>query len=231
MISSKATEAVLAQLAADFEARSARSVRLQSVGGVDAKRRVSEGETFDVVALASDAIDELLGAGHLLAGSKVDLVHSEVAIAVRKGAAHPDVASEDALRRAVLAARTVGRSTGPSGVEVMALFERWGIRGELEGRIVVAPPGVPVGALVERGDVELGFQQLSELLQLEGIEVLGTMPDPVRITTTFSAAIGAASTRPDAARELLDFLTSPAAVEAKRHNGMTAADPTQETTR
>jgi molybdate transport system substrate-binding protein len=113
----------------------------------------------------------------------------------------------------------------------MALFERWGIRGELEGRIVVAPPGVPVGALVERGDVELGFQQLSELLQLEGIEVLGTMPDPVRITTTFSAAIGAASTRPDAARELLDFLTSPAAVEAKRHNGMTAADPTQETTR
>jgi molybdate transport system substrate-binding protein len=222
-ISSMATRQVLADLAAVFEQRSGREVAIESVGGVDAAKRVQAGEPFDVVVLASDAIDKLLAAGHVVAGSKVDLVRSGVAVAVRAGAVHPDIGSEDAVRNAVLAARSVGYSTGPSGVQLAGLFERWGIAEAIRERIVVAPPGVPVGTLVARGEVELGFQQLSELMHLPGIDVLGALPPPIRIVTTFSAGLCTRSTQPDAVREMLDFMTSTQAADAKRRHGMEPA--------
>jgi molybdate transport system substrate-binding protein len=222
-ISSMATKGLLAELAQAYGQRSGRAVAIEAVGGVDAAKRVQAGEPFDVVVLASDAIDKLLAAGHLAAGSKVDLVHSGVSVAVRAGAPRPDIGSEEALKRAVLAARSVGYSTGPSGVQLAKLFERWGIADQLRERIVTAPPGVPVGALVARGEVELGFQQLSELMHLEGIDVLGPLPEPVQIVTTFSAGVGAASAQPDAARALLHFMASPAAADAKQRQGMTPA--------
>jgi molybdate transport system substrate-binding protein len=200
---------------------------MESVGGVDAAKRVQAGEVFDVVVLASDAIDKLIAAGHLQAGSKVDLVHSGVAVAVRAGAPRPDIGSEEAVRQAVLAARSISYSTGPSGVALAKLFERWGIASEIQGRMVQAPPGVPVGSLVARGDVELGFQQLSELLHVEGITVVGPLPPAIQITTTFSAGLPAAlaTGSPQAARvqAMLDFMTSPQAAEAKRRQGMEPA--------
>jgi molybdate transport system substrate-binding protein len=219
-ISSMATRAVLAELARAYEARSGRTVALESVGGVDAAKRVQAGEPFDVVVLARDAIEELIAEGHLVAGSQVDLVRSGVAVAVRAGAARPDIASEDALRRAVLTARAIGTSTGPSGVELGRLFERWGIAERIRNRIVTPRPGVPVGALIARGEVELGFQQLSELIGVHGIDVVGPLPLAVQIVTTFSAAVGAAAGQPEAARALLAFLGSPAAEDAKRRHGM-----------
>jgi len=223
LISSMATRAVLGELLRAFEARAGRVVAIESVGGVDAARRVRAGETFDVVVLASDAIDELLATEHLVADSKEDFVHSEVAVAVRAGSARPDISDEAALERAVLAARTIGTSTGPSGVRLAKLFERWGVAEKLRSRIVVAPPGVPVGRLVAQGEVELGFQQRSELMRLDGIEVVGTLPAAVQIVTTFSAGVCARARHPEAARALIDFLVSPAAAEAKRREGMEPA--------
>ncbi len=218
-----ATRQVLADLVSAYEQRSGARVLIESVGGVDAAKRVMADEAFDLVVLASDAIDKLLAAGKLVAGSQVDLVHSGVAVAVRAGAARPDIGSEDAVRSAVLAARSLSYSTGPSGVALARLFERWGIAGQIQDRIVQAPPGVPVGTLVARGEVELGFQQLSELLHVEGIELLGALPPAIQITTTFSAGVCASATQPDAARELIAFMASPDAAEAKRRQGMDPA--------
>ncbi|WP_394790413.1 substrate-binding domain-containing protein [Rhodoferax sp.] len=222
-ISSMATRLLLAELVAGFQQRSGLQVDIASVGGVDAAKRVQAGEAFDVVILASDAIDKLVAAGHLLADSKVDLVRSGVAVAVRAGAAEPDIATEDVLREAVRAARSISYSTGPSGVALAKLFERWGIAEEIKDRIVQAPPGVPVGTLVARGEVELGFQQLSELLNLDGITILGPLPAAIQVITTFSAAVATGSLQAEAVRTMLDFMNSPEAIAIKRRQGMDPA--------
>ena len=218
-----ATRQLLTELIAGFEKQSGLQVRMESVGGVDAAKRVQAGEAFDVVVLASDAIDKLIASGHMVAGSKVDLVRSGVAVAVRAGAAHPDISSEAAVRAAVLAARSLSYSTGPSGVALAKLFERWGIADTIKDRIVQAPPGVPVGTLVARGEVELGFQQLSELISLPGIDLLGGLPPEIQIITTFSAGLCAGSARADAVGALLQYLNAPAADAIKQAQGMEPA--------
>lgn len=222
-ISSMATRLVLADLVTAFEQQSGCRVAIESVGGVDAARRVQAGEAFDVVILASDAIDKLIASGHVLAGSRVDLVRSGVAVAVRAGAPRPDISTEDALREAVRAARSISYSTGPSGVALAGLFERWGIAGEIQSRIVTPPPGMPVGSLVARGEVELGFQQLSELMHLEGITVLGPLPPAIQIITTFSAGVCTGTRHAEAVRAMLAFMNTPQAAEAKRRQGMDPA--------
>ena len=226
-ISSMATRQVLAELATAYRqwdnAVVGVEVAFESVGGVDAVKRIQAGERFDLAVLASDAIDTLTVAGYIDADSTIDLVRSHVAIAVRVGAPQPDISSEDALRLAILAARTIGYSTGPSGTALAKLFTCWSIADSIQSRIVQAPPGVPVGQLVANGEVELGFQQQSELLHLPGITLLGTMPPGCEIITTFSAGLCTASTRPKIVRNLLAFMHSPAAADAKRRQGMEPA--------
>jgi molybdate transport system substrate-binding protein len=223
MVSSMATRRLLAELIARIEEVSPTKIALESVGGVDAAKRVRQGEAFDLVVLASDAIDGLIADGAIIDGSRVDIVTSAVAIAVRAGSPHPDISSADAVRRAVLAAGSVGYSTGPSGNHLAKLFAGWGIADALAGRVVIAPPGVPVGTLVARGDLELGFQQLSELMALEGIEVAGLLPAEIQTTTTFSGGIAVTSKERDAARQVLAFMSDPAVAEIKRRHGMEPA--------
>jgi molybdate transport system substrate-binding protein len=222
-ISSMATRQVLAELSAQYQRDCGVEVAVEAAGGVDAARRVQAGEPFDAVFLASDAIDKLIAAGAVVAGSKVDLFDSGVAVAVLSGAPRPDISSEDGLRRAVLDAPTIGYSTGPSGMALTRLFERWGIADQIKSRLVQAPAGVPVGSLLPRGEVVLAFQQLGELMHLEGIDVIGPLPDSVQIITTFSGGLCKASSQADAVRRLFDFLASPDAAAAKRRNGMEPA--------
>ena len=222
-----ATRQLLAELAIAFEQQSGCVVSFESVGGVDAVKRLQASEVFDLAVLGSDAIDKLIATGDIRAGSRVDLVLSGVAVAVRAGAALPDISSEDAVRLAVRSARSISYSTGPSGVALVKLFERWGIADAIQSRLVQAPPGVPVASLVASGQVELGFQQLSELLHFEGVTVVGPLPPAIQITTTFSAGVptrlSGDSSRAEQVRALLDFMTSPLAAESKRRQGMEPA--------
>lgn len=222
-ISSMATRLLLADLVAAFASAQGREVAIESVGGVDAAKRVQAGEDFDVVVLASDAIDKLLAAGHAVAGSRVDIVRSGVAVAVQAGAPRPDIGSEDAVRRAVLAAPTIGYSTGPSGTALLQLFQRWGIAEQVRERAVQARPGHPVGAMVASGEVALGFQQFSELKDLPGIAVLGMLPPAIQVTTMFSGAVCTVSRQPEAVRALLAFMASPAGAATKHRHGMEPA--------
>jgi molybdate transport system substrate-binding protein len=225
VVSSMATRRLLGDLVAAFSAtRPAVDVVVESMGGVDAAKQVAAGEPFDGVVLAAGAIDQLIAQGHVV-GGRIDVVRSPMAVAVRSGEARPDIATADAVRQSVRSARRIGYSTGPSGDHLLALLERWGITAEVRDRLVQARPGVPVASLVASGDVDLGFQQLSELLNVDGVNVVGLLPDAIQGTTTFSGGITRASTHAAATREFLAFIASPAVAEIKRSHGMEPAQP------
>ncbi len=224
LISSMATKPLLADLVALYKTQAPDvQIDVESVGGVDAAKRVEAGEAFDGVVLASNAIDKLIASGHVLTGTRTDLVLSGVAVAVPAGAPVPDISTEAALKAAILAAPTLGYSTGPSGVQLAKQFEIWGIADEIAPRIVQAKPGVPVGSLVAKGEVALGFQQLSEMLGVQGITIVGGLPKAVEIITTFSGSVAATCQQPEAMRALLAFWQSGACDALKRQHGMDPA--------
>ena len=222
-ISSMATRLVLGELADAYGAQYWQPVAIVAVGGVDAIRRIEAGEAFDFAVLAADAIDRLGRGGHLDASSRIDIVRSGIAVAVASGGRRFDIGGESAVKEAVLNARSVGYSTGPSGAYVLQLFERWGIAERIRSRLVQAPPGVAVGTLIANGGVELGFQQSSELMHVAAIEVLGPLPPAIQAITVFAGATCGASTRPGIAREVLAFFASPAADAAKQRHGLAPA--------
>jgi molybdate transport system substrate-binding protein len=221
-ISSMATRSLLGQMCAAYRQQSGVDVRIESVGGVDAAKRVAAGESFDVVILGSDAIDKLIAAGHLAAGSCVDLVTSPISVAIQSGAPRADITSASSLKASLIKAKSISYSTGPSGVYLAQLFEKMGIADELKAKTIMPPPGVPVGSLVAKGEVEIGFQQRSELINFEGIEVLGNLPDEVAYITTFSAAIPTSSSAASrqAVAQFLSFANSEQTAILKHSQGM-----------
>jgi molybdate transport system substrate-binding protein len=221
-ISSMATRQLLAELARAHAAAGGTPLALESVGGVDAARRVREGENFDLIFLASDAIAKLIASGHVLAESHVDLVRSQVAVATKTGVPAPNIATAADVRQTVLSAASIGYSTGPSGSALLALFARWGIMAQLEGRLRQAPAGVPVAAMLARGEVALGFQQRSEMIDAQGIQVIGDLPADIAIETIFSGGVCSTSKRPDEARALLAAFVAPIYAATKLQHGMTA---------
>ena len=221
-ISSKATGAALQAAAAVWQQQTGTVLQLELTGGVDAARRVEQGERFDLVFLAAGPIDRLIGDGHLRA-PRVDLMRSPMVAAVARGAPRPAIGSEAALREAVLAARRIGYSTGPSGDHVLQLLERWQLAGGAVVEAVQAPSGVPVGQLVASGRVTLGFQQRSELIHHDGVDVLGDLPEPVGLVTVFSAGVGRDSAQVEATGAFCRFVRSPAAAAVLRRHGLEPA--------
>jgi molybdate transport system substrate-binding protein len=219
-LSSMATRQILADLARDYEASHGTRVEIRSMGGVEAAKLVRAGEATDIIILTSRVMASLEAEGHLSRGATKDFARSEIGLAVRAGLAPPSVANERAVKQAMGDARKICYSTGPSGDHVKALCEQWAIP---TARTLVAPPGVPVATLVANGDADLGFQQLSELVDQPGIEVVGPLPPEIQSATVFSAGISIMSRDPEAARTLIAYLASVETDAAKRRHGMQPA--------
>lgn len=195
---------VLQELAQRWPQEGGVQVHLQALGGVELARRVAQGEPADAVVLASDALEGLMAQGHLRAQTRCDLMRSKVAVAWSTGRPAPDLSDLASLERALLAARAVAYSTGPSGQVLLERLAQWGLLDRLRDKLVQAPPGVPVGQLLAQGQAELGFQQRSELMGLPGIEST-LLPPWAEIVTVFSGAISQQATQPELGRAWLAF--------------------------
>jgi molybdate transport system substrate-binding protein len=230
VMTSGALSAALRELAPSFERASGSTLIIVSggsVGGVpdSIPDRLQRGERADVVIMAAGGIDDLIKAGRVVAGSRVDLARSSIGIAVRAGAPKPDISSVDALKRTLLAAKSIAYSSSVSGVYVSTeLFQRLGIANQVLGKSRKVD-GEPVAAVVARGDAEIGFQQISELRPVPGVEVVGPLPPEVQRVTVFSAAAVVGSANPSGSRALIAFLSSPAASTAIAKSGMDPVTP------
>ena len=222
VMSSAAIKPAYLELVPAFERASGHKVVTRWIPGVDVLKRVKEGEASDLVIMQSKDIDELIQCGRIAAGSKVNLATSGVGVAVRTGAARPDISSADALKRALLAAKAVAFSTGPSGVYMLELFERLGIAAQVKAKSRQIK-GEPSGAAVARGEAEIAFQQVSELLPVPGIDFIGELPAEIQCITTFCAGMQKTAREAAAAREWLNFIKSLAGAPAIRKSGMEPA--------
>src|SRR6266699_2931474 len=194
VLSTQATQEAYVELVAQFEKASGHKVTTVFTGTLNVQKRLADGEAYDLIIMAGPAIDEQIGLGKAFAGSRVDFAKSGTGVAVRKGAAKP-----------------VGYSTGPSGIYMLSVFEKLGIAGDVKGKLKQTPSGVFVGTLVASGQTEIGFQQISELVHFPGIDYVGPLPGELQRMTMFSVGIHAGAKQADAARELLKFITAPAA--------------------
>lgn len=190
------------------------------VGIADIRKRMQAGEAADAVIGSAALVDELIAGGSLQRGSRVDLVKSGAGVAVRKGAPRPDISSTAKLYEALRKAKSIVYSSGPSGLYLAELFRKNGLAEELKDRLRQAPPGTLVGELVARGEAEICFQQMPELLQVQGIDVVGPLPADIQVVTVFSGGVPAKSTDPEGARALFELLRSDAAQPVIRRYGM-----------
>ena len=219
-VTSMAARHIFDDLGEHFATLHGHRIHFTAMGGVDAATSVREGLDVDIVALALDAIEKLEREGHVRAGSRMDYARSGIALAVPAGAPHASIATEKEVLGAMLAAGRIACSTGPSGAHLQALWQRWGIVPEMAKRAVLAPAGIPVAALLARGEADLGLQQWSEFLGQPGIRILGPLPDPIQQHTVFSAATATRAHNPDGARAFLRILHSPQALRIIARHGM-----------
>lgn len=204
-----------------FERTSGHKVVTQWVPTVEVLRRIKAGETVDLVLMAANGLEDLAKAGKIESASQTPFVKSGVGMAVRAGAPRPDVSSVETFKRTLLAAKSVGYSTGPSGSYLVGLFERLGIAADIKAKTKLIQ-GEPVGEFVARGEAEIGFQQIPEILPVKGIQYLGPLPAEIQYTTVFSAGLHTAARQADAARAWIKFLKTPEAAAFYKKYGMEA---------
>jgi molybdate transport system substrate-binding protein len=220
VLSTQAPEQAYRQLAPLFEQASGHKLTTIFTGTVDVDKRLAAGETYDVLIMAGPSIDQHIQDGKVVAGSRVDLARSGVVVAVRTGAPHPDISTTEAFKKTLLAAKSIGYSTGPSGVYLVGLFQRLGLADAIKDKLKQTPTGVFVGSIIASGEVEIGLQQSSELSAAPGCEIVGPLPADIQQMTVFSSGTMVGAKEPDAAKALVKFLTSPPAAAAFKKSGM-----------
>lgn len=218
VIASNAVREPYRELVAAFENSTGHKVAIDWGGTVDIVKRIGDGEIADLVIIPAERVDDFVKQGRLV--SRVDLARSGIGVAVRAGAPRPDISSAAALRNALRSAKSIVLSSGPSSVYLPTMFQKLGIADELKPKTLRIAPGLPVGEAVARGEGEVGFTQISELMSVKGIDYLGPLPAEVQFVTVFSAGLHAAAPAPQAARALLNLLTAPEAAPVLRRHGM-----------
>jgi molybdate transport system substrate-binding protein len=221
VLSTQATEEAYRELVPQFEKASGHKVETIFTGTLGAMKRLTDGETYDLIIMSGPSIDELIKSGKIVSGSRVDFAKSGVGVAVRKGAAKPDISSTEALKKTLLAAKSIGYSTGPSGNYVVSLFQKLGVADQVKPKLKQTPTGVFVGTLIAGGEVEIGFQQVSELIHFAGIDFVGALPADIQFITMFASGIQAGAKQTDAAKALVRFITAPGAAEVIKKHGLT----------
>jgi molybdate transport system substrate-binding protein len=223
VLSTQAPQEAYLELVAQFEKVTGHKVRTDFTGTLNVQKRLAAGESFDLIIMAAAAIDEQIMLGKAVAGSRVDFAKSGTGVAARKGAPRPDIHSVEALKKTLLAASSIGYSTGPSGVYMLSVFDRLGIADQIKGKLRQTPSGVFVGTLLASGEAEIGFQQVPELVHFAGIDYIGPLPEALQKLTVFSTGVHAGAKQADAAKALVKFITAPAAAPVIRKHGLEPA--------
>ena len=223
VLSTQATEQSYRELVPQFEKATGHKVTTIFTGTLDADKRVAANQQHDLLIMSQSSIDAHVKGGKVVQGSRVDLARSGVAVGVKAGASKPDISSVDTLKRTILSAKSIGYSTGPSGNYIITLFERLGVLDQVKPKMKQTATGVFVGSIIASGDVEIGFQQVSELSQYEGVDYVGPLPAEVQNYTTFSSGILSNAKEAEAARALVRYITSPQAGAVYRKRGMEPA--------
>ena len=208
VIASTAMREVLGELVPMFERASGHKVTVSFLSGAVLPGKVKEGAEADLVVTTPATIDDLVKAGKLVAGTRVDFVRSGAGVAVRAGAPKPDISTPEAFKNALLAAKSVAYSQGPSGVHFMTVLARLGIADQIKAKGVVASFGQRVGGLIAKGDAEIGVQQITELLQIPGIDFVGPLPKELQADIVYSTATPVTVKERDGAAALVRFLSS-----------------------
>ena len=220
VLSTQAPEQAYRELAPQFEKASGHTVTTVFTGTLDVQKRIAAGEAYDLIIMAGPAIDDFIKSGKVVPGSRVDIARSGVGVAVRAGAPKPDIGTTEAVKKTLLAAKSIGYSTGPSGVYLTGLFRRLGVADAIKDKLKQTPTGIFVGGIVADGTAEIGFQQVSELAHFAGVDFVGPLPADVQQTTVFSSGIPAGAKEMDAAKALVRFRTAPAAAPAYKSRGL-----------
>jgi molybdate transport system substrate-binding protein len=220
ILASGATKEVIAELVPQFEKTTGHKVAITWTGTANIKKRIAAGEVYDLLIVGGPVIDAFTKEGKVAPGSRVDLMKSGVGVAVRAGAPKPDIGSSEALKRTLLAAKSIGYSSGPSGDYMVSLIERMGIADQVKPRMKQVPSGTRISTMIESGEAEIGFQQISELIHEKGIDYLGPLPSDVQKITVFSAGLHTGAKEPEAAKALVKALTGAEAVPVIKQHGM-----------
>src|SRR3954454_6299750 len=224
LFASGALKEAYLELLPNFEKTSGHSVKVVWSNTTDIRKRVGEGEIANLIILGSDGTDTLIKDGKLVASTRMAFARSGIYVAVRAGAPRPDISSADALKQALLVAKSIAYSGGASGTYIVAMLQKLGIYDEIKVKAVVTMPNKPVGGKLVAGEAEIGFHQLSELMPMKGIDIAGPLPTEIQQITVFSGALHSAAKEPDAATALTKFLTAPRAADIIKKHGLEPAN-------
>src|SRR5262245_19324898 len=220
IIASTAMREVLEELVPMFERTGGHRVIVSFQSGAVLPVKIKEGAKADLIVTTPETIDDLVKAGKVLPNTRVDFVRSGAGVAVRAGAPKPDISTPDAFRAALLAAKSVGYSQGPSGVHFLVVLARLGIADQVKAKGVVPPLGQRVGTLVAKGEAEIGIQQITELLQIPGIDFVGPLPNELQANIVYATATPTSAKERDGAAAFVKFLSSEPALPVIKKVGL-----------